>query len=198
MGLDKFVSIKEKRVVLPEGFEYIEHFIDFEESMKLYRNLVEEIDWEEREIMMFGKKMMQPRLIKWFGEKEYTYSRQTFKPLEFPKPIQDLKEKIVNQFEIVFNSVLVNYYRNEQDSMGKHSDDEKELGFEPTIISVSLGEEREFIIIDKDSKEKTNINLKSGSLLIMSGKSQEKYWHELPKSKNPKKGRVNLTFRRIS
>lgn len=190
-------GITERNIDLPDGFEYIEHFISFTDSIDLFNKLVKEIDFEEREIVMFGKKMMQPRLIKWYGDKEYTYSKQTFEAQKMPQMIQKLKRKIENTFHLELNSVLINYYRNEQDSMGKHSDDERELGNTPIICSISLGEEREFVIINKDTKERIKISLQSGSLLVMSGDSQRDFWHELPKSKYPKKGRINLTFRFI-
>ena len=144
---------------------------------------------------MFGKVYKQPRLIKWFGDKAYTYSKQEFKAEKMPSSVEKLKKKIEQETNQTFNSVLINWYRNEQDSMGKHSDDEKELGDKPTIASISAGEIREFVIINKVTKERTKINLENGSLLIMSGDSQKDFWHELPKSRKEKKGRINLTVR---
>ena len=114
-----------------------------------------------------------------------------------PSSVEKLKKKIEQETNQTFNSVLINWYRNEQDSMGKHSDDEKELGDKPTIASIIAGEIREFVIINKVTKERTKINLENGSLLIMSGDSQKDFWHELPKSRKEKKGRINLTFRYI-
>lgn len=198
-SLNNFIPNIEKKnqPQLPDGFEYISNFLNREEADKLYNRLVEEIDWEEREIKMFGKVYMQPRLIKWYGDKAYSYSKQDFQAQKMPQIVEELKEKVQEFSGVECNSVLINYYRNEQDSMGKHSDDEKELGPNPTIISVSVGEEREFVIIDKNSKERIKINLEHGSLLIMNKDSQHKYWHELPKSRTKKAGRVNLTFRYI-
>lgn len=197
MDLDKFVDIKKPQIDLPNGFTYIENFIEKEESLKLFEELKGSIEFEEREITIYGKTYLQPRLIKWFGDREYTYSKQTFKQESMPKIINQLKEKIEKETEKEFNSVLINYYRNEKDSMGKHSDDEKELGINPTICSLSLGEIRDFVIINKETKERIKIPLSSGSLLIMGEDSQEKYYHELPKSSKRKSGRINLTFRKI-
>ncbi|MFP4402636.1 MAG: alpha-ketoglutarate-dependent dioxygenase AlkB family protein [Candidatus Nanoarchaeia archaeon] len=182
---------------LPEGFEYTPQFLNKEEASNLYNELTNQIEWEEREITMFGKVYMQPRLIKWYGDRAYSYSKQNFQAQKMPTNIQELKKKIEQHSNSKFNSVLINWYRNEQDSMGKHSDDEKELGNQPTIASVSLGEEREFIIINRVTKKRTKVTLQHGSLLIMSGNSQHDYWHELPKSKHKKRGRVNLTYRYI-
>ena len=186
-----------QETTLLDGFTYVKGFIDYNSSMELFKQLITNIEFEQREIVLFGKTMMQPRLIKWYGDKEYTYSKQTFKPQQMPSYIKIIKENIEKQYAVELNSVLINYYRNEHDSMGKHSDDEKELGKEPTICSISLGEEREFIIINKFTKQKTTITLQSGSLLIMSGNSQREYWHELPKCKKSKAGRINLTFRKV-
>lgn len=177
---------------LPEGFEYIPHFLDKKTSDELYQQLVDEIEWEEREIKMFGKVYMQPRLIKWYGDKAYSYSKQEFQAQKMPPAIDSLKEDIEEYTKTNYNSVLINWYRNEYDSMGKHSDDEKELGDKPTIASISLGEEREFVIINKVMKKRIKIHLQHGSLLVMSKDSQKDYWHELPKSKQKKRGRINF------
>ena len=198
-SLNNFIPNIEKKnqPQLPDGFEYISHFLNREAADELYDALVKKIEWEEREIKMFGKVYMQPRLIKWYGDKAYSYSKQDFQAQKMPQIVEDLKEKVQEYSGAKCNSVLINYYRNEQDSMGKHSDDEKELGLNPTIISVSVGEEREFVIIDKSTKKRIKVNLEHGSLLIMNKDSQHKYWHELPKSRTKKSGRVNLTFRYI-
>lgn len=198
-SLNNFIpNISEKnQPELPQDFEYNSQFLSQEEATNLYAELVRELDWEEREITMFGKVYKQPRLIKWYGDKAYTYSKQEFRAEKMPLSVEKLKEKIEQKTNQTFNSVLINWYRNEQDSMGKHSDDEKELGNKPTIASISLGEEREFVIINKVTKERTKLQLENGSLLVMSGNSQKDFSHELPKSKKEKKGRINLTFRYI-
>ncbi len=178
-------------------FIYEEDFLNSHEAKILFEYLKENTLWESREIKMFGKIYLQPRLIKWYGDKDYTYSKQLFKAENMPKILEELKLKLEKKLESSFNSVLINYYRNENDSMGKHCDDEKELGENPIIASISLGEIREFIIENKKTKEKIKINLKSGSLLIMKDSSQKDYLHSLPKSKQKKGGRINLTFRNI-
>jgi alkylated DNA repair dioxygenase AlkB len=180
-----------------DDFEYINNFLSKKESEILYKYLVNNIDWQEREIKVFGKVYLQPRLIEWFGDDDYKYSNILFKKKEIPDLIKSLKNRIEDKTNSTFNSVLVNFYRTGNDSMGRHSDDEKELGLNPIITSISLGEERDFIIRSKFDNSKKVINLKSGSLLIMKNNSQKLYSHELPKRKKITRGRVNLTFRKI-
>ncbi len=183
---------------LNEDFKYYNSFLNQKESIKLYNYLVNNIDWEEREIIIFGKKYSQPRLIKWFGDKDYIYSKEIMKKERIPFEINLLKEKIEQKFNLKFNSVLLNYYRSGNDSMGKHSDDEKELGLFPVIASISIGIKRDFIIFEKIGlKRRYKLELENGSLLIMKNNSQKLYSHELPKRKNLDKGRINLTFRYI-
>lgn len=163
----------------------------------LFDYLVKNIDWEQREIKIFGKVHMQPRLIKWFGDMDYVYSKTLFKKNTMPKQILDLKEKIEKFTGVKYNSVLLNYYRDGNDSMGKHSDNEKELGLNPNIASISLGGTRELIITSKFDKTKKILSLENGSLLVMKGDSQKLYTHQINKTKKEVKPRVNLTFRYI-
>ena len=111
--------------------------------------------------------------------------------------LEEIKKKIEAKTGEEFNSVLLNLYRDEKDNMGKHSDDERELGPEPTIASLSLGEQRDFIVHNKFDKSKVKIPLKNGSLLIMKGDSQKVTAHEIPEEKEKKNPRINLTFRKI-
>jgi alkylated DNA repair dioxygenase AlkB len=183
---------------LEDDFMYIENFISEEDSKFLFNKLKEEIHWEEKQITLFGNTYMQPRLIKWFGEKEYMYSNKRLEKDKLPKLIKKIQEKIEKTILTKFNSVLVNYYRDGNDSMGKHSDDEKELGVQPLIASISFGTQRDFIIQEKiGNKKRYTISLESGSLLIMKNNAQKLYSHELPKRKKIEEGRINLTFRYI-
>jgi alkylated DNA repair dioxygenase AlkB len=178
-------------------FKYIENFLNETESLELFRYLIENTNWQEKEIIVFGKKYLQPRLIQWYGDKDYTYSNNHFLKNKMPFILLNLKEKIEKISKKNYNSVLLNYYRDGNDSMGKHSDDEKELGFSPTIASISLGVERDMIIRSKFDKSKQFFKLKNGSLLIMGGNSQKYYTHEIPKRKKIELPRINLTFRYI-
>lgn len=178
-------------------FEYYENFLSIKESKDLFNWILNNVSFEQKEITLFGKNYLQPRLIAWFGEKDYTYSNTKLKKKEIPSELIKIKNKIEKISNSKFNSVLINLYRDENDSMGKHSDDEKELGINPTITSLSIGEEREFIITSKINKKREKINLGDGSLLIMKNDSQKVYSHELPKTKIKKEPRINLTFRFI-
>jgi alkylated DNA repair dioxygenase AlkB len=183
---------------LEEDFEYIEFFFSEEDSKIFFNKLINEIDWEEKEITLFGKTYMQPRLIKWFGEKDYTYSNKRFEREEVPDLIKKIQQKVERKINHEFNSVLLNYYRAGDDSMGKHSDDEKELGIKPLIVSISFGVQRDFVIQEKIGEKKRHvINLQSGSLLVMRNNAQKLYSHELPKRKKVNEGRINITFRRV-
>ena len=127
---------------------------------------------------------------------QYTYSGSTFPPRALLPALASLKEKIETQYNIRLNSVLANLYRDGRDGMGWHSDNEKSLGDKPQIASVSLGEQRRFLIREKaDKSKKTELILKHGSLLLMRGDCQVNWEHSVPKTSKPKNLRVNLTFR---
>lgn len=185
-------------IELQEDFEYIENFLSEDEADELMNYLIDNIDWEEREITLFGKTYMQPRLIKWIGEREYIYSNERMRVEMFPRRLEEVRERLERELGCNFNSVLLNYYRDGNDSMGRHSDDEKELGTRPTIASISLGVQRDFVIVEKLGMKKRYVfPLGNGSLLIMKEDSQKLYAHELPKRKKLKEGRINLTFRYV-
>lgn len=165
----------------------------------LFKHLHEKTDWEQKNITLFGKTMKQPRLISWYSDPgvTYTYSNTTFKTKDWPQQLLLLRNRLNDDFKGGFNSVLLNLYRNENDSMGLHSDDESELGKNPKVASLSLGEKRVFKFKHKTKNTTVKIELNSGSLLFMSGKTQHLWKHELPKSKKILKPRINLTFRSI-
>jgi alkylated DNA repair dioxygenase AlkB len=159
--------------------------------------LIGETAWRSEVITLWGKQYPQPRLTAWHGEKSYSYSGLTLAPL----PFTSLQLHILGAVEAVsgrrFNSVLLNYYRDGRDSMGMHSDDEAELGPEPVIASVSFGAARKFILQHKVSKQRLQLDLTGGSLLLMAGKLQHHWLHGINKIKRPVGPRVNLTFRFI-
>lgn len=180
---------------------YYPDFLSPSESQNLFIKLKEEIAWEHRPIKIFGKEVMQPRLISWHGDQgaQYSYSQLTLDPKPWTTELKVIKEKLQLFTDEVFNSVLLNFYRNGRDSNGWHSDDEPELGSRPTIASVSLGVSRDFIMRHKaDHQLKVRLPLLSGSLLIMQGESQEYWQHTLPKRTGVQQGRINLTYRKIS
>ncbi len=170
----------------------------------LLQRLIEEVPWREEEIVLWGRRYKQPRLIAWYGDEgsAYTYSGITLMPLPWSELLTGLKQVVEQLAKTSFNSVLLNYYRNERDSMGMHSDDEPELGENPVIASLSFGAERTLVFKHrKRSKRKdlssVRVPLASGSLLLMSGETQHHWKHGIEKQKTPCGPRLNLTFRRI-
>jgi alkylated DNA repair dioxygenase AlkB len=184
---------------------FIENFFNKHEADALFKELLETIAWQQGEISMFGKKVLEPRLTAWYGDagKTYKYSGKTNIPLAWNAPLLAIKSKIENHtppsvFRAIFNSVLLNLYRNGNDSMGFHSDNEPELGKNPTIASVNFGESRRFIFKRKDdNSEKNELLLTHGSLLIMAGEMQHYWLHGVPKEPKKTKERINLTFRKL-
>lgn len=174
-------------------------FLNQSDANNLYDRCLNDISWQSSAIIMFGKKIDVPRLECWYGDYgcEYTYSGKSLKRFEFPNFLLDLRMLIEKKVNSNFNSVLANLYRDGQDSMGLHADDEKELGNEPVIASISLGENRPIIFQNKKTKEKVTFDQPHGSLLVMQGKTQDHWKHAINKSKKIDKPRINLTFRNI-
>lgn len=168
---------------------------------KLLSDLIRDTPWRSEEVIVWGKRHLQPRLIAWFGDegRNYTYSGISMNPLPWTKTLSKLRTLIESACDEKFNSVLLNYYRDGRDSMGYHSDDEPELGPRPTIASLSLGETRVFSFKHKVRSDAppVQIELASGSLLLMKGDTQRNWKHGIAKSSKPLGPRVNLTFRRI-
>lgn len=193
---------KEKVILpLPDAvFEYYPTFFTKEEADMLFEKLLKETPWQHDEITIFGKKILQPRLTCLYGNegKPYSYSGLTMQPHRWNSTITHIKEEVENVCNEHFTTVLANLYRNEKDSNGWHADNEKELGRNPIIASVSFGEERKFQLKHiSDANIKLSLNLNHGSLLLMKESSQILYKHQIPKSTKPKKNRINLTFRTI-
>ena len=166
-------------------------------NAEVLRRLLDETAWREEMITVWGKQHLQPRLSAWYGEASYTYSGKTFTPLPFTPLQLQIKEAAERATGHRFNSVLMNCYRNERDSMGFHSDDEAELGPEPAIASVTFGEPRTFILKHKRLPRTVKLDLGDGSLLLMAGVLQKNWRHGINKETKPRGLRVNLTFRLI-
>jgi alkylated DNA repair dioxygenase AlkB len=165
------------------------------------RRLIDEVPWRAEKIVVWGRSYPQPRLIAWYGDAGmiYTYSGIQLTPLPWTGTLLDIKKRVEAVAGTNFNSVLVNYYRDHRDSMGLHSDDEPELGKQPILASLSLGEDRTFILKHKRDKDLKPVRLKltSGSLLLMKGDTQRYWKHGIDKETRLCGPRVNLTFRRI-
>lgn len=181
------------------GCRYFSSFLKARDADALLTTLWKELVWRQQTIRLFGKEVMQPRLICWQSDPGVNYSYSGLDLLHSPwhPKLDDLRDKMHSELGLVFNSVLVNAYRNGQDSMGWHSDDEPELGKAPTIASISLGAKRMFRIREKRGQGSFGLILENGSLLLMSGEFQARNQHSVPKSKKVSDLRINLTFRQI-
>lgn len=176
------------------------NLFDLEEAERLFQDLSQTICWSQETITLFGKPHLVPRLVAWYGDrgKVYTYSGVTHQPHPWTETLLTIKDRVEAISQTAFNSVLLNLYRNGQDSMGWHSDDEPELGPAPVIASVSLGGTRRFQLRHRYRKEfRTAIDLTDGSFLLMKSPTQQFWQHQIPKTRRPVEPRINLTFRTI-
>jgi alkylated DNA repair dioxygenase AlkB len=168
------------------------------ESHQLLTDLLTQIEWKQEPIKIFGKSVLQPRLTAYYGDedKAYTYSGVKMEPLSWNNPLLQIKEKIEPLVNTQFNGVLLNLYRNGQDYIGWHSDDEQDLAKGAVIGSMSLGETRRFIFRRRDNHQiKVELNLSDGDFLVM-GSDTQKFWqHHVPKTAKSTQPRINLTFR---
>lgn len=166
-------------------------------NAEVFARLLRETAWRHETVVVYGKRHLQPRLTAWHGDAAYTYSGLRLEPLPFTPLLQTIRAAVEQATGHRFNSVLLNYYRNERDSMGMHADDEPELGPEPAIASLSFGATRTFILRHRQSKRTLKIDLGDGSLLLMAGKFQQAWLHGINKVVRPVGPRINLTFRYI-
>lgn len=176
---------------------YIPNWLTHKHAKHLMDYFIERLAWEQPSISLYGKLHKIPRLQAWYGDPDtqYEYSKFKMDPLSWEPRLLKLKHACEQASNAKFNSVLANYYRNGQDSMGMHADDEKELGDQPTIASVSLGQQRRIVFKHRISNESHKLLLEHGSLLIMSGDTQKHYLHGINKSKTQVGPRLNFTFR---
>jgi len=175
-------------------------FLDTCCADSLFEQLLEVTPWQQDSLNFGGKSVLIPRLQAWYGDKEsrYGYSGLTLNPLPWTPLLDELKENIQQLCHSTFNSVLLNYYRNGNDSVAWHSDDEKELGKDPVIASLSLGASRRFELKHRNRKmPKSVCELTHGSLLVMGAGIQHNWNHQVPKQPGIQEGRINLTFRHI-
>jgi alkylated DNA repair dioxygenase AlkB len=199
---DLFESDEPRRLDLPDADIIYWRSVDFGAPPDvILRELIEQTPWRTEVITLWGQQHQQPRLTAWFGDPgaRYTYSGLSLAPLPWTDLLSDIRTRIETLTEGSFNSVLLNHYRDQRDSMGMHSDDEPELGRNPMIASVSLGEQRTLVLKHKFRKElkPVHLPLDSGSLLLMKGATQHHWKHGINKESRPCGPRVNLTFRRI-
>jgi alkylated DNA repair dioxygenase AlkB len=161
--------------------------------------LRDELRWEQREIVLFGRRILQPRLIAWAGDLGYRYSGQTLEPRAFTPAARRLLTRVRERVGAGFNHVLVNRYRSGDDSMGFHADDEPELGPDPVVAIVSLGARRRLVVKPRRASEgeRQDLELGHGDLLVMGGTCQRHYVHGVPRRAGARGERVSLTFRAL-
>jgi len=175
------------------------NFFNQVDSNELLKKIISDLPWESMAIKMFGKDITIPRLQCWVGDKgcNYKYSGKKLNRQDWTEDLIMIREKIYKELNIDFNSVLVNYYRDGKDSMGWHSDNERELGPNPTIASISLGSERDLVFRNKINKEVLPIPQTHGCLILIDGKTQKNWQHAIKKTRKVIGPRINLTFRNI-
>ncbi|CAE6953112.1 alpha-ketoglutarate-dependent dioxygenase AlkB [Vibrio sp. B1FLJ16] len=176
---------------------YSPHFLRSTEADEFFSRLRTTLPWQQERINLFGKSVLQPRLQSWHGDASYTYSGLTMSPHPWTPELMVLKQRCEAIAGVRFNSVLANLYRDGQDSMGWHQDNEPELGRNPVIASLNLGETRRFVLRNLHCKTQIEYELSHGALLIMTGELQHHWRHGVPKTSKPKGERINLTFRNI-
>jgi alkylated DNA repair dioxygenase AlkB len=187
-------------LILPNAeFFFQSDFLALAESEKLYNQLVDTLPWQNQQITLFGKTFPCPRLEAFFATvgKSYGYSGNQLVTNAFTPELLAIKKRVENSANTEFNAVLINYYRDGNDSNGWHADNEKELGKNPIIASLSLGATRRFDLKHTTLGIKQQFQLSAGSLLVMAGETQHYWKHQLAKSKKVLAGRINLTFRTI-
>lgn len=169
------------------------------EADKLYKTLLETIEWKNDEAVIFGKKILTKRKVAWYGDEnfEYTYSNSTKNAIPWTEELLALKKLMEEKTEETFNSCLLNLYHDGSEGMAYHSDGEKDLKKNGAIASLSFGAERKFLFKHKFTKEKIELFLEHGSLLVMKDETQSFWLHRLPPTTKVSTPRVNLTFRMI-
>lgn len=181
--------------------EYYPALLDTTEAEQALSQLISSLQWREESIVVFGKRHKQPRLFAWYGDADaqYSYSSLNLEPLPWTPLLNKLRQQAEECSGGQFNSVLANYYRDQHDSMGMHSDDEAELGDQPVIASLSVGESRVFRFKHKQRRDlkPVKLPLESGSLLVMRGATQANWQHGIAKQAGACGPRVNLTFRQV-
>jgi alkylated DNA repair dioxygenase AlkB len=190
-----------ERLEMPEAdVIFCQTFFKEAQANVFYEELCRSISWKQEQIKLYGKLIDLPRRTAWYGDegRSYTYSGITVTPNPWMPVLREIKEAIEVVSGVIFNSVLLNLYRTERDSVAWHSDDEPELGRNPVIGSVSFGATRRFQLKHKhDKAPRLKIDLPHGSYLLMRGPTQHSWLHQVPKETKPRGPRINLTFRVI-
>lgn len=181
------------------GVHYFPNLFSAKLANVFFDELLSELQWEHDIIQMFGKRIVTQRKVAWYGDKSYsyTYSKSTKTALPWTDTLMTIKNDMEKKTGTSFNSCLANLYMDGTQGMGWHSDNEKELLEDGPIASVSLGAARKFVLRHNATKEKVELILENGSLLLMKGVIQKHWQHRLPPTKKVDQPRINLTFRTI-
>ena len=195
------IEVDHTKNLLPRDgtVHYFGKILNEEDAIHYLNVLLNKIKWKNDEAIIFGKKIITKRKVAWYGEKpyQYTYSKTTKLALPWTTELLELKSKVEQESGETFNSCLLNLYHDGSEGMAWHSDGEKDLKKNGAIASVSFGSERKFAFKHKETKEKVELVLEHGSLLIMKDATQTHWLHRLPPTTKSKTPRVNLTFRTI-
>lgn len=198
--MDLFSSEKIKNILPFDGVtNYHGVVLSNEQCNFFYKKLIQKINWKNDEAIIFGKRIITKRKVAWYGESEYsyTYSKVTKKANLWTPELLALKAIVEKESNETYNSCLLNLYHSGDEGMAYHSDGEKMLKKEGAIASLSLGAERKFSFKHKENKQRIDIFLEKGSLLVMKGTTQMNWLHRLPPTKKVNTPRINLTFRTI-
>lgn len=197
--MELFEFADKNQNLLPYDGEVYYHgrILDPNKSNSYYQSLMDSIEWRNDEAYIMGKHFITKRKVAWYGDQpfEYTYSNASKRALPWTKELLELKEITEQESGERYNSCLLNLYHTGEEGMAWHSDDEKDLRENGAIGSLTLGAERKFAFKHKQSKEKVELMLQHGSLLIMKGTTQTYWQHRLPPTKKVATPRINLTFR---
>lgn len=180
--------------------DYYGKILDYSKAQDYYQRLLMNIQWENDKAIIFGKLIITKRKVAWYGDKpfSYTYSKTSKSALPWTTELLELKKIIEDKSGETFNSCLLNLYHSGDEGMAWHSDGEKDLKKNGAIGSLSLGAERKFAFKHKETKQRIDIILEKGSLLVMKGTTQTHWLHRLPPTKKVSTPRINLTFRMMN
>lgn len=196
------MSVSEEEILL-DGRPLLRRYpgvLPAAEANRLFSRLLEGLPWEQPRVRVFGREHAAPRLQSWHGDPDavYRYSGLTLHPLPWTAELSRIRERVRELAGISFNSVLVNLYRDGDDSMGWHADDEPELGTSPRVASFSLGATRDFALRRKgESRQALKVALGNNELLLMAPDVQRHWQHSLPRRRRVMAARINLTFRQV-
>jgi alkylated DNA repair dioxygenase AlkB len=198
--LNFFEQIVPNKGLPPDILEYRTGIFNAAESATLMEKFIREMPWRQRIVQMYGKEVITPRLTVWCGDPEITYPLTGYEadPILWTPELLMIKERIEPLAGVVFNGVLLNYYRDGNDSVAWHSDNDGVPGKNRIVASVSFGQARNFDVRKtNDHATKYSVTLESGSYLLMKGDFQDQWQHRIAKSTKPMKPRINLTFRQL-